>query len=62
MLGSPPSSAGDMGSIPGQGTKILQGAGQLGPLTATTESTRSRSTTTKTLQLGPDAAKEINIF
>ena len=51
-----------MGSIPGQGTKILQGAGQLGPLTATTESTRSRSTTTKTLQLGPDAAKEINIF
>ena len=45
-----PSSAGDIGSIPGQGTKIPQGAEQLGPLTATTEPTHSRGTTTKTLR------------
>ena len=31
------SSAGDVGSIPGQGTKTPQAAGQLGPGTATGE-------------------------
>ena len=32
-----PSSAGDAGSIPGQGTKIPRAAGQLSPCTTTTE-------------------------
>ena len=59
MLGSPPSSARDRGSIPGQETKGPQGAGRLGPLTATTEAPQQRPFV---LQLGPDAAKEIHIF
>ena len=33
------SSAGDEGSIPGQGTKIPHALGQLSPLTKTTEAT-----------------------
>ena len=32
-----PSNAGDMGSIPGRGTKIPHAVGQLSPCTATTE-------------------------
>ena len=32
-----PSNAGDMGSIPGQGTKIPHAAGQLSPCATTTE-------------------------
>ena len=37
MLKNPPSNAGDTGSIPGQGTKIPQAAGQLSLCAATTE-------------------------
>ena len=37
MVKNPPSNAGDMGSIPGQGTKIPHAMGQLSPHTATTE-------------------------
>ena len=33
----PPYNAGDMGSIPGQGTKIPQDAGQLSPRATSTE-------------------------
>ena len=35
-----PSSAGDVGSIPGRGTKIPHATGQLSPLTTTTELAR----------------------
>ena len=34
---NPPSNAGDVGSIPGQGTKIPHAVGQQSPHTATTE-------------------------
>ena len=37
VVKNPPSSAGDVGSIPGQGTKIPHAAGQLSPRIATTE-------------------------
>ena len=37
MVKTLPSNAGDMGSIPGWGTKIPNAAGQLSPHTATTE-------------------------
>ena len=37
MVKNPPSSAGDAGSIPGQGTKIPHAAGQLSPGTTTIE-------------------------
>ena len=40
MVKNLPSNAGDVGSIPGQGTKIPHAAGQLSPCTATTEPTR----------------------
>ena len=45
---NPPSSAGDVGSIPGRETKIPHAAGQLNPQASTTE---------KPVQLRPDAAK-----
>ena len=35
MVGSLPSSAGDVGSIPGRGTRIPRAAGQLSPCAAT---------------------------
>ena len=37
VVKDPPSSAGDVGSIPGQGTKIPHALGQLSPCTTTTE-------------------------
>ena len=37
MVENPPSSAGDAGSIPGQGTKIPHAAGQLSLRATTTE-------------------------
>ena len=37
MVKSPPSNAGDAGSIPSQGTKIPHAMGQLSPHTATTK-------------------------
>ena len=37
VVRNPPSNAEDVGSIPGQGTKIPHAAGQLSPCTATTE-------------------------
>ena len=45
---NPPSSAGDMGWIPGWGTKIPHAVGQLNPQASTIE---------KPMQLRPDAAK-----
>ena len=40
-----PSNAGNMGSIPGQGTKISHAGGQLSPRAATTEPAHSRART-----------------
>ena len=40
VVKNPPSNAGDMGLIPGQGTKIPHAVGQLSPLTTTTELVR----------------------
>ena len=37
MVKKPPSNAGDVGSIPGRGTKISHAAGQLSPYATTTE-------------------------
>ena len=37
VVKNPPSNAGDMGLIPGQGTKIPHALGQLSPCTATRE-------------------------
>ena len=37
MVKNPPCNAGDMGSIPGQGTKIPRAVGQLSPHATTTE-------------------------
>ena len=37
VVKNPPCNAGDVGSIPGQGTKISHVAGQLSPCTTTTE-------------------------
>ena len=39
VVKSPPSNAGDAGSIPGWGTKIPHATGQLGPHATTTEPT-----------------------
>ena len=39
VVKNPPSNAGDMGLIPGQGTKIPHVAGQLSPLAETIEPT-----------------------
>ena len=41
MVKNPPFNAGDVGSIPGQGTKIPHAAGQLNPSAATTEPAHS---------------------
>ena len=38
VVKNPPSNAGDMGLIPGQGTKIPRALGQLSPRTTTRES------------------------
>ena len=40
MVKNPPSNAGDAGSIPGWGTKILHATGQLSPHATTTQLTR----------------------
>ena len=37
VVKNPPSNAGDVGSIPGRGTKIQHAAGQLSPRAAATE-------------------------
>ena len=41
MVKNPPSNTGDVGSIPGRGTKIPHATGELSPCAATTEPTRS---------------------
>ena len=40
MVENQPASTGDMGSIPGPGTKILHAVGQLSPCATTTEPSR----------------------
>ena len=40
VVKNPPSSAGNVGSIPGRGTKIPHAVGQLSPYAATTEPVR----------------------
>ena len=40
MVKNPPSNAGDVGSVPGWGTKIPHAVGQLGPRTTTTDLAR----------------------
>ena len=47
MVKNPTSSAGDAGSIPGQGTKIPHASGQLSPCAATTEPARRALTREK---------------
>ena len=42
MVKNPPSNAGDMGSVPGWGTKILHAVGQLSPHATTTEPERHK--------------------
>ena len=43
VVKNPPSNAGDLGSIPGRGTKIPHAAGQLSPCNATTEPAHSEA-------------------
>ena len=43
VVKNPPSNAGDVGSIPGWGTKMPHAAGQLSPRAATTEPAHSRA-------------------
>ena len=49
-----PSNAGDTGSNPGQGTKILHATGQLSPLTASTKARAPRSPSSQ-LERSPQA-------
>ena len=51
MLKNPPSNAGDVGLIPGQGTKIPRATEQLSPRAATTEQRKILHATTR-----PDTA------
>ena len=48
MVENPPANAGDMSSIPGQGTKIPRASGQRGLCSATRETTSPRSPGTET--------------
>ena len=63
MVKNPPSEAGDMGSIPGQETKIPYAMGQLSPHAATTEpmchneSSRMLQQISRMPQLRPNTAK-----
>ena len=63
VVKNPPSNAGDVGSIPGQGTKIPHATGQVSPRALTTEPLRSALTTepvysrARVLQLRLDTAK-----
>ena len=69
VVKNPPSNAGDVGSIPGRGTKIPHAVGQLSPCAATTEPAHSRASApqlekpacckerSRVPQLRPDAAK-----
>ena len=41
MVKNPPSNAGDVGSIPGRGTKIPHATGQLSPRAATKQKERN---------------------
>ena len=54
VVKNPPSKAGNMGSIPGRGTKIPHAAGQLSPGAATREPMRSGA---RVPQLRLDTAK-----
>ena len=54
---NPPSNAGDVGSIPGRGTKIPHATGQLGPRATTAEPARPKERS-HVPQLRPDAAKD----
>ena len=58
VVKNPPSSAGDLGSIPGQGTKIPHAMGQRGLHTATTEPTYS-GTHAPQLDRSPHATTKI---
>ena len=60
VVKNPPSNAGDMGLIPGQGTKIPHAEGQLSPCATTTELTRLNERarmpqTTEPMRSGPRA-------
>jgi len=57
VVQNPPSKAGSMGLIPGQGIKIPQAARQLSPHTAATEPTSSRRREAHTPQLRFNTAK-----
>ena len=56
MVENPPSNVGDMGLIPGQGTKIPHAVGQLSPCAATTEPA-DHNQKARVPQLRPDTAK-----
>ena len=56
-----PSNAGDVGSIPHEGTKIPHATGQLSPSPTTRDAYAHERRDCKP-QWGPDAIKQINIF
>ena len=57
VVKNPPSNAGDVGSIPGQGTKIPHAAGKLSPCATTTE-LACHNRRDRMPQLRPGAAKK----
>ena len=61
VVENPPWSAGDMGSIPGQGTKILQAMEKLSPRARTGESMRHNGSS-HMLQLRPNSQINKIIF
>ena len=56
VVKNPPSNAGDVGSIPGWGTKIPHAAGQLSPCAATPEPARSAATSEKPVRHNEEPA------
>ena len=61
MVKNPPSNAGDVGSIPGRGTRFPHAAGQLSPRATTTELVRLNKRACAP-QLRPNAAKKKSMF
>ena len=58
VVKNPPSNAGYMGSVPGQGTKISHATGQLSPCTTTRESERSNKDTVQPKKRNPNKQTE----
>ena len=58
VVKNPPSNAGYMGSVPGQGTKLSHATGQLSPCTTTRESERSNKDTVQPKKRNPNKQTE----